>query len=67
MNISVELTLTPLQNNYKERNKEFIKDLRASNLKLKTPLGTQFVVSFDEVMLTVNNCTKEYLVSENVP
>ena len=68
MNISVELTLTPLQNNYKENIKEFIKDLRASNLKIiETPLSTQIYGDFDEVMLTINNFTKKiFNKSENI-
>ena len=68
MKISVELTLTPLQNNYKENIKEFIKDLRASKLKIiETPLSTQIYGDFDEVMLTINNFTKKiFNKSENI-
>ena len=68
MKISVELTLTPLQNYYKEHIKEFIKDLRASKLRIiETPLSTQIYGDFDEVMLIINNCTKRiFNKSENV-
>tara|TARA_B100000767_G_scaffold259016_1_gene268335 strand:+ start:3968 stop:4228 length:261 start_codon:yes stop_codon:yes gene_type:complete len=42
MNISVEITLLPLQNEYETSIKEFIKVLRASEFKvLENPLSTQ--------------------------
>ena len=57
-----------IKNNYKENIKEFIKDLRASKLKIiETPLSTQIYGDFEEVMLTINNCTKKiFNKSENV-
>ncbi|WP_299337457.1 hypothetical protein [uncultured Psychroserpens sp.] len=51
MNISVELTLTPLHDNYEPAIIHFIKQLRASNLKvLENPLSTQVYGEYSEVM-----------------
>lgn len=51
MNISIELTLTPLQDNYEPAIIHFIKRLRASNLKvIENPLSTQVYGDYDEVM-----------------
>lgn len=51
MEISVELTLTPLQDNYEPAIIDFIKRLRASGLKIKeNPLSTQVFGKYDEVM-----------------
>jgi uncharacterized protein YqgV (UPF0045/DUF77 family) len=42
MDISVELTLTPLQDDYEPLIKDFIKSLRDSDFKIiETPLSTQ--------------------------
>jgi uncharacterized protein YqgV (UPF0045/DUF77 family) len=51
MQISVELTLTPIQDNYEPAIIDFIKKLRASGLTVKeNPLSTQVYGSYDEVM-----------------
>lgn len=51
MNISVELTLTPLQNEFEKPIIDFIKKLRASGLKiLENPLSTQVYGDYDIVM-----------------
>ncbi len=51
MKISVELTLTPLQNNFEEVIIEFIKKLRASKFTvLENPLSTQIYGDYDELM-----------------
>ena len=51
MKISVELTLSPLQNEFEPAIIHFIKKLRASNLKiLENPLSTQIYGDYDEVM-----------------
>ncbi|OEK09305.1 hypothetical protein A8C32_11315 [Flavivirga aquatica] len=51
MKISVELTLTPLHDDYEAAIIHFIKKLRASNLKIiETPLSTQVYGDYDEVM-----------------
>jgi len=51
MKISVELTLTPLQNEFEESIIKFIKQLRASGLTvLENPLSTQVYGDYDTVM-----------------
>ena len=51
MDISVELTLTPLHDDYEPAIIHFIKQLRASNLKvIENPLSTQVYGNYDEVM-----------------
>ena len=51
MNISVELTLTPLQDDYEPAIINFIKKLRDSGLIiLENPLSTQVYGDYDEVM-----------------
>ncbi len=60
MNISVELTLTPLHDDYEPAIIHFIKQLRASNLKvLENPLSTQVYGNYDEVMKTLTIEIKE--------
>lgn len=60
MKISVELTLTPLQEDYEPAIIHFIKKLRASNLKIKeNPLSTQIYGEYDEVMSVLNTEIKE--------
>lgn len=51
MEISVELTLTPLQDTYEEKIVKFIKNLRASGLTvIENPLSTQVYGEYDKVM-----------------
>lgn len=51
MKISVELTLTPIQNNYEPAIIDFIKSLRNSGLTvLENPLSTQVYGDYDQVM-----------------
>ena len=51
MNISVELTFSPLQDNFEEHIIDFIKKLRASRLKiLENPLSTQVYGEYHTVM-----------------
>ncbi|WP_323787171.1 thiamine-binding protein [Psychroserpens sp.] len=60
MNISVELTLTPLQDDYEPAIIHFIKKLRSSNLKvLENPLSTQIYGNYDEVMALLTIEIKE--------
>lgn len=60
MNISVELTLTPLQDDFEPAIIHFIKKLRASNLKvLENPLSTQVYGDYDEVMNLLQTEIKE--------
>jgi len=56
MKISVELTLTPLQDDYETPIIAFIKKLRASGLKvLENPLSTQVYGDYDTVMTVLKN------------
>ncbi|MBD0830979.1 thiamine-binding protein [Aestuariibaculum sediminum] len=60
MKISVELTLTPLQNDFEPSIIEFIKKLRASGLKvLENPLSTQVYGEYDTVMKVLTSEIKE--------
>ncbi|SDR94892.1 Uncharacterized conserved protein YqgV, UPF0045/DUF77 family [Gillisia sp. Hel1_33_143] len=55
MEISVELTLSPLQDNYEPAIINFIKSLRASGLIIKeNPLSTQVYGDYDKVMEILN-------------
>ncbi len=55
MKISVELTLSPLQDDYEPAIINFIKQLRASGLTIKeNPLSTQVFGEYDEVMKVLN-------------
>ena len=56
MKISVELTLTPIQDNYEPAIINFIKNLRSSGLTIKeNPLSTQVYGDYDEVMQVLNS------------
>ncbi|AZJ32732.1 hypothetical protein SAMN05444344_1533 [Tenacibaculum mesophilum] len=56
MKISVELTLSPLQNEFEEPIINFIKKLRASGLTvLENPLSTQVYGDYDTVMRLVTS------------
>ena len=62
MNISVELTLTPLQDDYETPIISFIKNLRASGIKvMENPLSTQVYGDFDTVMKVLNDEGKKAL------
>ncbi|WP_459210025.1 YkoF family thiamine/hydroxymethylpyrimidine-binding protein [Aquimarina rhabdastrellae] len=51
MKVSVELTLTPLQDDFETPIKEFIKELRTSKfVVMENPLSTQVYGDFDEVI-----------------
>ncbi|GAA4116177.1 hypothetical protein GCM10022393_16690 [Aquimarina addita] len=51
MQISIELTLTPLQDGFEEHIIRFIKKLRASEFTvLENPLSTQIFGEYDQVM-----------------
>lgn len=60
MKISVELTLTPLQDNFEPAIIHFIKKLRASGLTvMENPLSTQVYGDYDAVMSVLNTEIKE--------
>ena len=51
MKTSIEITLMPLDNNYKKIIKEFIQSLRGMKFKIiETPLSTQIYGDFDLIM-----------------
>ncbi len=55
MNISVELTFSPLQDDFESHIIDFIKSLRASGLTiLENPLSTQVFGEFSQVMKVLN-------------
>jgi len=59
MKISVELTLTPLQDDFEPPIIEFIKKLRASGCTiLENPLSTQVYGDYDEVMQLLAKAVK---------
>lgn len=60
MNISVELTLTPLKDDFEPPIIEFIKKLRDSGLTvLENPLSTQVYGDYDQVMGLLQKEVKE--------
>ena len=60
MKISVELTLSPLQDDFEPTIIHFIKKLRDSGLKvLENPLSTQVYGDYDKVMTVLNSEIKE--------
>lgn len=60
MKISVELTLTPLHDDYEPAIIHFIKKLRDSNLiVMENPLSTQVYGDYDEVMQLLTKEIKE--------
>ena len=60
MNISVELTFSPLQDDYENHIIGFIKKLRASELTvLENPLSTQVYGDYDKVMHLLQTEIKE--------
>ncbi|GAA4269189.1 YkoF family thiamine/hydroxymethylpyrimidine-binding protein [Hyunsoonleella aestuarii] len=60
MKISVELTLTPLQDDFKPAIIHFITKMRSSNMiVLENPLSTQVYGDYDEVMNVLQAEIKE--------
>lgn len=60
MKISVELTLSPLQDDFESTIIQFIKKIRASGLKvIENPLSTQVYGDYDEVMHFLTSEIKE--------
>ncbi|TPV34659.1 hypothetical protein FJ651_03780 [Paucihalobacter ruber] len=60
MNISVELTLTPLQDDFEPAIIHFIKKLRVSDLTvIENPLSTQVYGDYDAMMSVLNTEIKE--------
>lgn len=62
MQISVELTLTPLQDNFEPAIINFIKSLRSSGLAIiENPLSTQVYGDYDAVMTILSKEMKHAL------
>lgn len=60
MKISVELTFSPLQDDFEQPIIDFIKRLRNSGLKvLENPLSTQVYGNYDEVMQVLQTEIKQ--------
>jgi len=60
MEISVELTFSPLQDDFEQHIINFIKKIRASGLTvLENPLSSQVYGNYDEVMQVLNSEIKE--------
>jgi len=60
MHISVELTFSPLQDNFEEHIIRFIKRLRESKLTvMENPLSTQVYGDYETVMKVLNTEIKE--------
>jgi len=60
MHISVDLTFSPLQNDYEAHIITFIKSLRASGLTvIENPLATQVYGEYDLVMSTLTAAMKK--------
>lgn len=68
MNVSIELTLLPLQNNFETPIKNFIKVLRASKFQvLENPMSTQIYGEYDSLMLFLTQTIKtSFQEQENV-
>ena len=65
MNVSIEITLLPLNNNYKEVIKNFIMSLRNNEFKIfENPLSTQIYGDYDKIMNLLNSKIKS-VFSEN--
>ncbi|MEP2237498.1 MAG: thiamine-binding protein [Maribacter sp.] len=63
MDISVELTFSPLQDDFEQHIIDFIKKLRESGLTvLENPLSTQVYGTYDEVMKVLNTEIKTAFV-----
>jgi len=65
MNISVEITFTPLQDRYRECIKNFIIELRTGGVTIsETPLSTQLYGSYDALMPFLTETIKTALGEE---
>lgn len=60
MDVSIEIALMPLQNDFEDHIKSFIKKLRASNFKvLENPLSTHVYGDYDSLMPFLTQEIKE--------
>ena len=66
MNISVELTLMPLQNNFEPSIIQFIQQLRTSGFTvMENPLSTQIYGDYDSLMKYLTNEIKTAFQQED--
>lgn len=66
MNVSIEITLMPLNNNYKEVIKNFIMSLRNNEFKVfENPLSTQIYGDYDKIMNLLNSKIKSIFFENN--
>lgn len=64
MQISVELALTPLQDDFEAPIKKFIKTLRSSGFTvMENPLSTQIYGDYDKIMEFLTEEVKEIFLS----
>lgn len=67
MKISVDLTLSPLQDDYEKHVTDFIKMLRDSEFTvLENPLSTQIFGDFDQLMPFLNQKIKESFQNQDI-
>ena len=65
MEISAELTLSPLQDNYEELIKKFIIELRKSEFKvIENPLSTQIYGEYYSLMEFLKNAIAKSLIDQ---
>ncbi|PKG50129.1 MULTISPECIES: thiamine-binding protein [Olleya] len=67
MNISVDLTLSPLSDDFEQHVIDFIKALRASKFTvLENPLSTQIFGEFDQLMPFLNEKIKASFENQDI-
>ncbi|MEJ6792833.1 MAG: thiamine-binding protein [Lacinutrix sp.] len=67
MKISIDLTLSPLSNDFEQHVIEFIKALRNSGFTvLENPLSTQIFGEFDQLMPFLNQKIKESFEKQDI-
>ena len=67
MEVSVELTYSPLTNDYESQIIAFIKQLRASKFKtLENPLSTQIFGNYNELMPFLTEAIREAFESTEI-
>lgn len=67
MKISIDLTLSPLQDDYEQHVIDFIKGLRNSKFTvLENPLSTQIFGDYDELMPFLNAEIKKSFANQDI-
>ena len=67
MNISIDLTLSPLQDNYEKHVIDFIKALRASEFTvLENPLSTQIYGDYNKLMPFLTKTVKTSFENQDI-